>query len=102
LAESSDRLLTYAEGGALSEEQMTILAMESTEELAWNQLQPLLDSRLNESRLRLLPLEDLSAPRFVGRARIQVPLGTLLGHIAEHIQRHLGQIATLRRLLPQL
>ncbi len=102
LAESTDRLLSYAEGRSLSEEQLARLRQELHEELPWPALEEILHARLAPARLLALDLSDLSLPRSIGRARIPVPLGTLLGHIAEHTQRHLGQIATLRRLLPHL
>jgi len=33
----------------------------------------------------------------VGRQRVEVPIGLLLGHIAEHTQRHTGQLIALSK-----
>jgi uncharacterized damage-inducible protein DinB len=97
---SLDRLLTYAEGGALSEAQLTVLSHEA-DEMEVAALQALVEQGLAqaEERVRALELSDLAAVRHIGRARIAVPLGTLLGHIAEHTQRHLGQMAVVRRMV---
>ncbi len=101
IAESIDRLLTYLEDSTLSPEQLAVLPQELQEEIPAASLFALLETRLAaaETRIRQSHLEGHS---YIGRARIEVPKPTLLAHIAEHTQRHLGQIATLRRLLPQL
>ena len=104
IAESMDRLLTYAEGHALNAGQLEILAGELKDELPLLSLLVLLEQRLKEARVRIEALDPtaFSETRLLGRARIEVPLGTLLAHIAEHIQRHLGQIATTAKLLRAL
>lgn len=101
IAESIDRLLTYAEGRQLSEEQLDVLRVESTEQLSAAELLALLEKKLDEAWERLVALDtaSLGEARHIGRKRIAVPMGTLLGHIAEHTQRHLGQIATTAKLL---
>ena len=104
IAESMDRLLTYAEERSLAARQFEILASELKEELPLLSLLVLLEQRLKDARLRIEALDPtlFSETRELGRARIKVPLGTLLAHIAEHTQRHLGQIATISRLLRAL
>lgn len=104
IAESLDRLLTYAEQRSLDARQFEILAAELKEELPLLSLLVVLEQRLKEARLRIeaLDLAAFGQTRELGRARIKVPLGTLLGHIAEHTQRHLGQIATTSKLLRSL
>jgi uncharacterized damage-inducible protein DinB len=101
MGESIDRLLTYAEGKPLSPAQLEILPLELTEQLPLLSLLVLLEQRLSEARVRILALNpaDFAAPRHIGRSRIAVPLGTLLAHIAEHSQRHLGQLVTTAKLL---
>jgi uncharacterized damage-inducible protein DinB len=94
--EAVDRLLTYAEGGVLNEAQLATLLVEK-EPVA--DLANLVQARLNEARERVARLVFDGEVRFVGRAKIQVPLETLLAHIAEHTQRHLGQIATTAKLV---
>lgn len=101
IAESMDRLLTYLAGGSLSGEQLGRLPLELREELSPGDLLALLEQRLAEAeeRVRGAALGEMAR---IGRAQIPVPRATLLAHIAEHTQRHLGQIAVLRRLLPQV
>ena len=101
IGESVDRLLTYAEGSSLGARQFEILATELKEELPLLSLLVLLEQRLKEARIRIEALDPAAFAeiRELGRARIKVPLGVLLAHIAEHTQRHLGQIATTSKLL---
>jgi uncharacterized damage-inducible protein DinB len=101
IAESIDRLLTYAEGQPLNEFQLQTLKQELTETLALLSLIVILEQRLNEARHRIESLNEanFSDLRHIGRARIPVPLATLLAHIAEHTQRHLGQLTTTAKLL---
>ena len=101
IAESIDRLMTYAEGRMLDDAQLATLKAELTETLPLLSLLVILEQRLREAILRLnrFAPEDLTAVREIGRNKIPVPLGTLLGHIAEHSQRHLGQITTTARLI---
>jgi uncharacterized damage-inducible protein DinB len=101
IAESIDRLLTYLEGGALSPMQLAVLPLELKDEIDPSTLLALLEDKLRSAELRVQSA-DLAGTASIGRAAIQVPRATLLGHIAEHTQRHLGQIAVLRRLLPQV
>ncbi|MBM3760684.1 MAG: DinB family protein [Acidobacteria bacterium] len=101
IGESIDRLLTYAEGRQLSEQQLAVLKEELSNELSAVELLGLLESQLDEAKRRVIAMAgaDLSGVREIGRRKIEVPLGTLLAHIAEHTQRHLGQLATTAKLL---
>jgi uncharacterized damage-inducible protein DinB len=101
LAESIDRLMTYAEGRQLDDAQLATLKAELTETLPLLSLLVILEQRLQEARLRLarFELEDLAKVCEIGRKKVPVPLGTILGHIAEHAQRHLGQITTTVQLI---
>ncbi len=101
IAESIDRLLTYLEGGTLSASQLAVLPLELQEEVDPLSLLGSLEERLASAEARVRGA-DLGGMASIGRAGIPVPRATLLGHIAEHTQRHLGQIAVLRRLLPQV
>jgi hypothetical protein len=44
-------------------------------------------------------VEELYAPRTVGRRHLPTTVLGLLVHIAEHTQRHLGQAILISRLL---
>jgi hypothetical protein len=100
IAESLDRLLTYAEALPLSPSQFAILDAEATEHLPLLTLIVLLKQRLAAARARIALLHAPQTElRHIGRARIPVPLGALLAHIAEHTQRHLGQLSVTLRIL---
>jgi hypothetical protein len=103
LTGSTDRLLTYARGEALSQAQRAALAAEkaltphppldqlladwrSTVERALRQLAATPETTLNESRL-------------VGRAQLPSTVLGLLFHAAEHAQRHGGQIITTAKIV---
>jgi uncharacterized damage-inducible protein DinB len=96
IGRSVDRLLTYAEGGALTAEQLATLQ---------NVRRPELFAEFDEImarsliRVRALSREDLEKPRFVGKKRLPSSLGGLLVHIAEHTQRHVGQLITTAKIV---
>jgi len=99
LAGSVDRLWTYALGGQLNPAQLAFLA---AEDQGPGDRAPLLAAVTAvfdrvQTELRLLEDLDYRDPRHVGRQRIEVPLGLLLGHIAEHTQRHTGQLISLSK-----
>ncbi len=101
IAESIDRLLTYAEGRSLHQEQLATLKSELTETLPLLSLIVILEQRLKDARLRVNAIRegDLTTIREIGRAKIPSPAGTILAHIAEHTQRHLGQLTSTVRLI---
>jgi hypothetical protein len=94
IAGSVDRLVTYATGLQLSEEQMTELKAESSSGGTLLQLLEHLDGTLKKASdtIRSLDPATYREIREIGRKRIPVPLGTLLVHIAEHTQRHVGEL----------
>jgi uncharacterized damage-inducible protein DinB len=107
LAGSTDRLLTYARGEALSEAQRDALARERTVTAD----RPALDAMLNVwhdavtaalAQLASTFEHDLLRAREVGRARLPSTLLGLLFHAAEHASRHTGQIVTTAKLVRAL
>ena len=102
IARSVDRILTYAEGNQLSAEQLAALKSEQAADA-----QPLsaLLTELEASfqnafaRIRALAVEDLNIPRGVGRKQLPTSLGGALIHVADHTQRHTGQIVTTSKVL---
>ncbi len=101
ISESVDRLLTYLEGGQLTEEQLEFLRRESDPGASFDELFMDLDRQLSAAEHRLMKLDtsDLNAARYVGRARLEVTFLGLLIHIAEHTQRHLGQAITTAKVI---
>jgi uncharacterized damage-inducible protein DinB len=102
LAGSTDRLLTYARGERLSQEQRDALraeeqpaAVPAGELIAY--LRRAIDRALEQ--LRATPESALAAPRTVGRAALPTTVIGLLFHAAEHSQRHAGQIVTTAKIV---
>ena len=93
IAGSVDRLLTYARGEQLSAEQLSALRDESGSGMSREALMRTLDDVLDRAGVTVRGLDprSLADLREIGRKRIPVPLGTLLVHIAEHTQRHVGE-----------
>jgi len=101
IARSIDRLLTYAEDNRLTEGQFAALETESEPTAS---IQTILDEfhgSFDRASLRIRELVgiDLELPRSVGRKNLPTTVGGLLVHIAEHSQRHTGQIVTTAKLL---
>jgi len=101
IARSVDRLLTYADGGSLNEEQTAKLKTEGGECIAIDKELAELRSALENAarRVRTLIGEDLEAARVVGRELLPTSLGGILVHVAEHTQRHVGQAITTAKLV---
>jgi len=97
-----DRSLTYASGSGLSEEQFAMLALEKTSQ---SEGRDLLLSRLRasakraEERLLKVMDEDFEEPRSIGRKKLPTTLGGIIVHIADHTQRHVGQVVTTAKIL---
>ena len=103
LAGSTDRLLTYARGEALSAPQRAALAAERT-----LTPQPTLEELLTGWRttvegaldqLASTPEATLTNARLVGRAQLPSTVLGLLFHAAEHAQRHAGQLVTTSKII---
>lgn len=101
VAGSVDRLITYADARALDAEQLAALAAEAEPGAGRGELIEAIDRSLENAGAiaRRIDLSDPAALRYIGRRRIAVPLAGLLIHIAEHTQRHTGQIVTTARLV---
>ena len=101
IARSLDRLLTYAEGGSLNEEQLSDLKSESQPGASRDELFRELSAILTTSvtRIRSLSRANLESARGVGRRKLPTTLGGLLVHIADHTQRHVGQAVTTAKFV---
>jgi uncharacterized damage-inducible protein DinB len=101
LARSVDRVLTYAEGRSLSEEQMARLRTEldpgaTRDELFAELIAALADGA---ARVRALAKTDPEEARTVGKKRLPTTVGGLLVHVADHTQRHVGQAITTAKVV---
>jgi uncharacterized damage-inducible protein DinB len=101
IARSVDRLLTYAEGGQLSQAQADALKSELDAGATHDDLFAELEAAWKRSadRVRALASVDLSTPRVVGKKQLPSTVGGLLVHIAEHTQRHVGQAITTAKIV---
>jgi uncharacterized damage-inducible protein DinB len=95
IAGSTDRLLTYALDRALTAEQLAALAAEPDETPAGAaELLAGVDEMVDRVLVELRQTREaqLLDARQVGRARLPTTMLGLLFHIAEHTQRHTGQV----------
>jgi len=99
-----DRLLTYAEGRQLSQEQLAALKAEldpgATRDSLFAEFHAGLDAAL--ARIRAFAGADLEQPRAVGRKALPTSVGGLLVHCADHTQRHTGQAVTTSKIVQEL
>jgi uncharacterized damage-inducible protein DinB len=107
IARSVDRLLTYAENSRLTAQQLTALKDEHGSEDAQEPLVTLItevETSFSSAakRIRALAAADLNAHRAVGRKQLPTSVGGLLVHIADHTQRHTGQVVTTAKVLNAL
>lgn len=99
---STDRLLTYARGARLSDEQRAALRAEGADALREAaDLVAGLGAGIDRTlvRLREWPEASLTEPRAVGRAALPSTVLGLLFHAAEHAQRHAGQVIVTARVV---
>jgi uncharacterized damage-inducible protein DinB len=100
IVRSLDRLLTYAEGGLLSESQLEALRTEMEVGTAAN-VRAEFRSGLEWAmqRVRAFSPDSYAEPRGVGRKRLPTTVAGLLIHCAEHTQRHVGQMVTTAKIV---
>jgi uncharacterized damage-inducible protein DinB len=103
IAGSIDRLLAYAAGQGLTEEQFRYLAAERISGDPPATARTLIDfaqAKIDEAVavIRATPDESLFDDRAVGRARLPTYVLGLLFHIAEHTQRHTGQLIATAKI----
>lgn len=91
LAGSTERLLTYAQEGAISPEQIAFMKAEKEPGLPLADLLNGVRASYEAAAAFAASATNMDSPRFIGRARLETALGVLLAHIAEHAQRHTGQ-----------
>lgn len=99
-----DRLLTYARGESLTEQQFAYLANEGKEpekECSVASLVEILNKQIDKAVYQLSMTDEsiLTDARGVGRALIPSTVLGLLVHAAEHTMRHTGQLLVTARLL---
>jgi hypothetical protein len=103
-AGSLDRLLTYARGAKLDDDQHAALTREAEPgdppddpETLLAHTRQAIDIAL--AQLRATPREALLQPRAVGRKGLPSTVLGLLFHAAEHTTRHVGQAITMAKIV---
>ena len=111
IARSMDRLLTYAEGSALTAAQIAVLKTELEAEassaMPRDEIFVELDVAFAHACNRVRALDALSRAvpgfwdqaRTVGSKHLPTTVGGLLIHVAEHTLRHVGQAITTAKVV---
>jgi len=101
IARSLDRLLSYAEGHSLAQEQLAALKEEMHSKATRETLFAELSAAFTHSaeRVRALATIALEQPRKVGKKALPTTVGGLLVHVADHTQRHVGQALTTAKII---
>jgi uncharacterized damage-inducible protein DinB len=104
IARSLDRLLTYAEGAQLSAERIVALKSEMDEGATRSEVFAEFGEGIRSSmaRVRALGLVDPELARGVGKKQLPTSVGGLLVHVADHTQRHVGQVVTTAKVVVAL
>ena len=104
IARSTDRILSYAEGNQLTSEQLAALKAEQTGEETLAALLAEVEISFSnaDARIRVLATANFDTPRAVGRKQLPTSIGGALIHVADHTQRHTGQVVTTAKVLKAL
>jgi len=104
IAGSTDRLLSYAEGKQLSEEQLATLKAEKHGDETLAMLLAEVERSFSDAaeRVKVLATADFNIFRGVGRKQLPTSIGGALIHVADHTQRHVGQVVTTAKMLKAL
>jgi uncharacterized damage-inducible protein DinB len=98
---STDRLLSYAEAGSLSAEQISAMKAEmepgATREAVFAELDESMEN--STARVNSFSEENLAEKRSVGRQQMPTTVAGLLVHVADHTQRHVGQAITTAKIV---
>jgi uncharacterized damage-inducible protein DinB len=101
MARSLDRLLTYAEGRCLSDQQLAAMKTEMDPGATRDAVFSELTSALAKSiiRVQAFDVSVLEQIRSVGRRNLPTTVAGLLVHVADHTQRHVGQAITTAKIV---
>ncbi|HEV2484494.1 MAG TPA: DinB family protein [Terracidiphilus sp.] len=104
IARSTDRLLSYAEGNQLTSEQLAALKAEQSGEESLAALLAEVEVSFSNAadRVRVLATANFDTFRGVGRKQLPTSIGGALVHVADHTQRHTGQVVTTAKVLKAL
>jgi uncharacterized damage-inducible protein DinB len=103
MVRSLDRLLTYAEGRQLNEEQLALMKSEMEGDGRREDLFAEFERGVEAAmeRVRSIGPTSYEEVRGVGRKMLPTSVGGLLVHCADHTQRHVGQAVTTAKVVRQ-
>ncbi len=101
IARSTDRLLSYAEGNHLTDEQIATMKTELDEGASREEVFAEFKAALEKSAVRVRALYPtlFDKKRGVGKKQLPTTIGGLLVHVADHAQRHVGQAITTTKIV---
>lgn len=101
ISRSMDRLITYAEGKALSGDQISLMKQELDPGATIDEVFAELHAAMSSAsrRIRAFPTDSFSDPRCVGRQQMPTTVAGLLVHVADHTLRHVGQAITTAKVV---
>jgi uncharacterized damage-inducible protein DinB len=100
MVRSLDRLLTYAEGRMLGEEQLAALTTEMAPATAGDVMAEFRDGMAKAIvRVTAFRESEYAELRGIGRRQLPTTVAGLLIHCAEHTQRHVGQMITTAKVV---
>lgn len=99
IAGSTERLMSYLRGRELTPAQLTALHAEKEPGAGREDLLAAVDRAFRDAEgvVRTIDPNTLADPRWVGRKRLPTTVIGILTHIAEHTQRHVGQVIVTGR-----
>ena len=101
---SVERLMVYVEGNQLSDQQLAELKAEMEAGASREAVLAQLNARLNaaEELAKRIDPAEWTEPRYVGRKRLPTTVAGLITHIAEHTQRHVGEVIVTAKVVRAL
>ena len=101
IAGSVDRILSYAEGNQITTEQLAALNAEQAGEETLAELLAEVEVSFSNAagRVRVLAGGNFETARAVGRKQLPTSIGGALVHVADHTQRHVGQVVSTAKVL---
>jgi hypothetical protein len=101
LGGATERLAAYLQGAALSDRQMREMNQEAQPGAALDELMRKLEDQFiyAEAVVKALDPRAWTDARTVGRKALPTTVGGLVHHIAEHAQRHLGEIIVTAKVV---
>jgi uncharacterized damage-inducible protein DinB len=101
IVRSADRLLTYADDRQLSPAQIAALRSELEPGATRKELLAEFREGPEEAaaRVRAFSFVNFEAPRKVGKQQLPTTVGSLLVHVGDHTQRHVGQAITTTKIV---